>query len=72
LGLEHPQITRTRLTGHPTQEDMQTYGNDILGNALYLYDDVIAMPEGIYRADSLTDEQLHELLGDGGIYQQVI
>lgn len=72
MSLEHPQISRTRLTGHPSKEDMQTYGNDVLGNALYLYDDVIAMPEGIYRADSLTDEQLHKLLEDGGIYQQVI
>lgn len=71
MGLEHPEISRTRLTGYPNKEDMQTYGNDILGNALYLYDDVIAMPEGIYRVDSLTDEQLHELLEDGGIYQQM-
>ena len=71
MDLEHPQITRTRLTGYPTKEDMQTYGNDVLGNAIKLYDDVIAMPEGIYRADSLTDEEVHSLLENGGIYQQM-
>ena len=69
--IEDPLITHTERYGYPNKEDMQTYGNDILGNALYLYDDVIAMPEGIYRVDSLTDEQLHELLEDGGIYQQI-
>lgn len=71
MGLEHPSITRTRLTGYPNKESMQTYGNDVLGNALYLYDDVIVMPEGIYRADSLSDEEVHSLLENGGIYQQI-
>lgn len=71
LGLEDPSITRTRLTGYPTKEDMQTYGNDVLGNAINLYDDVIAMPEGIYRVDSLSDEEIHILLENGGIYQQM-
>lgn len=50
---------------------MQTYGNDVLGNALYLYDDVIVMTEGIYRVDSLSDEEIHLLLEEGGIYQQM-
>lgn len=69
--MEDPRITHTERYGYPNKEDMQTYGNDVLGNAIKLYDDVIAMPEGIYRVDSLTDEQLHELLEDGGIYQQM-
>lgn len=71
MGLEHPAISHTRRFGYPNKEDMQTYGNDILGNALYLYDDVIAMPEGIYRVDSLSDEEIHILLENGGIYQQM-
>lgn len=70
LDLEHPAITRTRLTGYPTKEGDEIYEYDVLGNAIHLYDDVIAMPDGIYRVDSLDDEQVHELLEDGGIYQQ--
>lgn len=71
MNLEHSEITRTRNTGYPSKEDMQTYGNDVLGNAIYLYDDVIAMPEGIYRAKSLSGEELDMLLENGGIYQQM-
>lgn len=70
MDLEHPAITRTRLTGYPTKEETEIYEYDVLGNAIYLYDDVIAMPDGIYRVASLCDSDLAEMLENGGIYQQ--
>jgi hypothetical protein len=67
--VEHPSITRTRLTGYPN-EHKEVYEYDVLGNAIYLYDDVIAMPEGIYRVKNLSNTELETLLDHGGIYQQ--
>lgn len=69
--MEDPKVTHTERHGYPSKGDMQTFGNDVLGNAIYQYDDVIAMPEGIYRAKSLTGEQLDSLIENGGIYQQM-
>lgn len=66
--MQHPSITQARLTGYEIKE--QHYEVDVLGNMVYLYDDVIAMPEGIYRADSLSSSELTNLLNNGGIYQQ--
>jgi hypothetical protein len=68
LDLEEPSITRTRLTGYPTN-DQEVYEYDVLGNAVYLYDDVIAMPDGIYRVKNLSNSELDLLLESGGIYQ---
>lgn len=66
LDLEHPDISRMRLKGYLGKEDREVYEYDILGNPIYLYDDVIAMPDGIYKAANLSDK-----LENGGIYQQM-
>lgn len=70
LSIEHPDITRMNLKGYLGNDDREIYEYDVLGNAIYLYDDVIAMPEGIYRAENLSDSEIDQMLEDGGIYQQ--
>lgn len=70
MDLQHPSITHIRATGGHNVIDDEIYDYDALGNPIYLYDDVIAMHDGIYRVASLTDDDLMDKLENGGIYQQ--
>lgn len=71
MELEHPAITSTRLTGYPYSTVKKIHTHDVLGNPVYLYDDVIAMPEGVYKVCGLSTKAIRELLNEGGIYQRI-
>ena len=62
--MEHPIISRLKLTGHPRKEP-EIFGNDALGNEVYYGDEIYRYEDEFFLKEELTSDviQLLEHLG---------
>ncbi len=69
MSIEHPDITRTMLTGYPFSPRRRTVRVDGLGNEVYSGDEIIEFMDEFYLVDELSSDAQEIIESHGGIYK---
>lgn len=70
MSIEHPDITRTMLTGYPYSSRRQTIRVDGLGNEVYNGDEIIEFMDEFYLVDELSSDA-QEILEQHGAVRKI-